>query len=97
VSKIAKGKRARAAVFKGTKEKTATGIKKSDLMKSKSGKLVTKKASANGKKSFKNISGWLKAVTAARKALGVKGFCIIGGKSAQGKALLAKARALYKK
>jgi len=60
--------------------------------------LVSKKKSALAKKNFaKRIGGWNKAVMAARKALGVKGFCAIGGKSAQGKALLAKARALYKK
>ena len=39
----------------------------------------------------------MKAVAAARKALKVKGFCAVGGKSAAGKRLLAKARALYKK
>ena len=38
ISKIAKGKRARASVFLGDKEKTYTGLKKSDLMKSKTGK-----------------------------------------------------------
>ena len=33
VSKIAKGKRAKTAVFKGAKEKTATQLTKTDLMK----------------------------------------------------------------
>ena len=50
VSIIAKGKAARSVVFRGTKEKTASGLKKSDLMKSKTGKIVTKKSHAAGKK-----------------------------------------------
>ena len=72
--KIAKGKTARSVVFRGSKEKTATGLKKSDLMKSKTGKIVTKKSHAAGKKAFANIKGWTAAVQRARKALGVKGF-----------------------
>merc|ERR1719295_620004 len=66
VSKIAKGKRSRASVFFGSKEKTASGHKKSDLMKSKSGKIV-----------YKNIKGWTAAVQKARKELGVKGFVAV--------------------
>ena len=37
------------------------------------------------------------AVQKARKALGIKGFCAVGGKAGKGKALLAKARSFYKK
>merc|ERR1712124_173251 len=74
VSVIAKGKRARSVVFRGNKEKTIGGLKKSDLMKSKTGKVVSKKAHANGKKAFAHIKGWTTAVQKARKALGVKGF-----------------------
>ena len=92
VSKIAKGKRARAAVFNGRKEKTYTGLKKSDLIKNKSGKIVTRKASALGKK-----NKFMNAVIAARKALGIKGFQAVGGKTAKGQALLKKVRSLYKK
>merc|ERR1712060_128793 len=58
VSKIAKGSRAKASVFRGGKEKTSGGLKKSDIVKSKSGKLVSKKQSAAGKKAYKNIQGW---------------------------------------
>merc|ERR1711978_725692 len=43
VSVIAKGVRSRYAVFAGKKEKTATGMKKTDLLKNKSGKIVSKK------------------------------------------------------
>merc|ERR1719158_2377074 len=95
VSVIAKGKRAKASVFAGRKEKTATGLAKSSLMKNKGGKIVTKAKHAAGKKSFKNVSGWTKACQQARKELGIKGFCCVGGKSAQGKALYAKAKAIY--
>merc|ERR1712134_89737 len=52
VSKVAKGKRMRLSVFSGKKEKTYTGLKKSDLTKSKTGKVVSKKQSANGKKAL---------------------------------------------
>merc|ERR1711939_3489 len=89
VSKIAKGKRAKSSVFRGTKVKTVGGLKKENLTKNKYGKVVSKKASANAKKgaSYK----WAIAVQKGRKALGVKGFCAIGGKSSQGQALLKKA------
>ena len=58
--------------------------------------VVTKKQHARGKALFQKFAQrWLDAVMTARKELGVKGFCAIGGKSAQGKALYAKAKALY--
>merc|ERR1719265_937612 len=72
VSKIAKGKRSRAVVFHGTKEKTYTGLTKSDLIKNKRGKIVTKKQSARGKQVYANVKGWIVAVQTARKALGVE-------------------------
>ena len=93
VSKIAKGKRAKASVFKGKKEKTASGHKKGDLMKSKSGKIVTKKSNAAGKKAYKRIAGWNAAVAKARKALGCKGFVAIK----KGSALYNKAKGFYGK
>merc|ERR1719188_956313 len=98
VSIIAKGKRAKSAVFKGSKVKTVGGLKKSDLIKSKSGKIVSKKASALGKKKYsKYLAKWTAACSKARKALGIKGFAAVGGKSKSGQALLAKARSFYKK
>merc|ERR1712226_1285112 len=98
VSKIAKGKRAKLSVFKGTKEKTVGGLKKSDLTKSKSGKIVSKKQSARGKKVYaKYLSKWTSSVAKARKALGVKGFAAVGGKTKAGQALYAKAKSFYKK
>merc|ERR1712045_833071 len=61
------------------------------LVKNKSGKIVSKARSARGKKVFSSTLGaWNKAVAAARKALGIQGFCPMGGKSAQGKAFYAR-------
>merc|ERR1712126_587795 len=98
-SVIAKGKRAKSSVFRGTKSKTSGGLKKSDLKKNRNGKIVSKKASDAAKKNY-NKSGlgkWTKAVNAARKSMGIKGFQAVGGKSAKGQALLKKARSLYRK
>merc|ERR1712151_764105 len=88
VSKIAKGKRARSAVFAGKKEKTQTGLTKSQLVKNKGGRIVSKAASANAKKRFAGsaIKKWADACKAARKALGLTGFVPIGGSSKSGKA-----------
>merc|ERR1719432_525838 len=76
VSKIAKGKRARSLVFSGKKEKTASGLKASELVKNKSGRIVSKKKSALGKKRFASsgLKAWNVAVQKAKKALGIKGF-----------------------
>ena len=96
MSKVAKGKMARAVVFRGGKAKTATGMTKDMLTKNKSGKIVSKKQSAASKKRYASGLGkWNKAVQTARKALGIKGFAIVGGRTAQGKALHARAKALY--
>merc|ERR1712139_11177 len=92
VSKIAKGKRAKAAVFSFGKEKTYGGLTKSDLMKNKAGKIVSKKASAASKKRFaKVLKPWNDAVQKARKELGLKGFVAIK----KGSALYKKAREFY--
>merc|ERR1712224_289193 len=91
VSKIAKGKHMRAAVFSGTKDKTKTGLKKSDLIRSKSGKIVSRKSSAAGKKAYVHIKGWTVAVQKAKKELGLKGFVAIK----KGSAVYKKAKELY--
>merc|ERR1719321_1340484 len=95
-SVIAKGKRAKSSVFRGTKVKTSGGLKKGDLKKNKHGKVVSKKQSDQAKRSkgYKKIAAWGNAVKAARRTLGIKGFCAVGGKSSQGRALLAKVRSL---
>merc|ERR1719266_264784 len=97
-SKIAKGTRARAVVFLGKKEKTGSGLKKSDLVKNKSGRIVPKKKSATAKKLFQGSKAqkWIKACTAARKELKLTGFIALN-KGPQGKALYAKAKALFAK
>merc|ERR1711964_321412 len=78
VSKIAKGKRAKAGVFGGRKEKTSGGLKKTDLMKNKTGKIVSKKQSAASKARYASTIGkWTVAVTKARKTFGLKGFVAV--------------------
>merc|ERR1712007_138428 len=94
-SVIAKGRFAKAVVFKGSKEKTSSGLTKSMLFKNKRGKIVSKKKSAAGKKAFALIKSWTTAVTQAKKSLNITGFVAINGKSAIGKALYAKAKSMY--
>jgi hypothetical protein len=93
VSIIARNKYAKLTVFRGTagKQKTQGGLTKADLKKNKNGKIVSKKQSARGQK-----NKWAIALNKARKALGIKGFQAIGGKSAKGQALLKKTRSFYK-
>merc|ERR1739844_280482 len=96
VSKIAKGKRARAVVFAGSKEKTSGGMTKDQLVKSKTGRIVSKKASARAKKAYASspLKKWMEAMKQARKQLNIKGFVACGGKTAQGKALYAKTKSI---
>merc|ERR1719433_1266422 len=98
VSVIAKGKRARTSVFSGKKIKTQSGLKKTDLIKSKSGKIVSKKASAASKKNFQGsrIQKWMKACAAARKELKITGFVALNS-GPQGKAFYLKAKAHFAK
>merc|ERR1719159_865338 len=49
-SLVAKGKRAKSSVWRGTKVKTSGGLTKDKLMMNKSGKVVSKAASAAAKK-----------------------------------------------
>merc|ERR1719181_950056 len=86
VSKIAKGRFAKSLVLRGTKEKTAGGLKKEGLFKNKRGKIVSKKASAAGKRSYQNIRGWTTALAQARKELRLTGFTPVNGKTSAGKA-----------
>merc|ERR1712066_683672 len=97
VTVIARGKRVRAAVFAGRKEKTVSGLTKASLIKNKRGKIVSKAKAALGKRNYaKGLGLWITAVVAARKALGVTGFVSINGKSAEGKAIYAKAKSIFK-
>lgn len=93
-----KGKRARLGVYNGTYVKTKGGLSKADLMKNKAGKIVSRKRHASGQKAYlrSEIRFWAEAVSRARKILGIKGFVAVGGASAQGKSLHAKAKSLYR-
>merc|ERR1719207_155901 len=77
---------AKRHAFFGKIGKTATGLSKTDLVKSKSGKIVSKKKSALGKK-----SPWIAAVQKARKELKIKGFAVVK----KGTPLYKKAKELY--
>merc|ERR1712098_962165 len=66
---------ARSRVWRGKLSKTNGGLSKSGLTKNKSGKIVSKKASANGSKNYKKgLHKWIAAVMRARKELKLKGF-----------------------
>merc|ERR1712034_104297 len=67
----------RAQVWRGTRTKVkTTGQTKTDLMKSKSGKIISKKAYKAGQKAYKRngLSKWTKAFMQARKNLKLTGF-----------------------
>ena len=81
----------RRQVWNGTRQKTMGGTTKSSFTKSKSGKIVSKKRQAFGRRQFKNIRGWINAVSKARKALGITGFCAVK----KGTPLYIKAREFY--
>ena len=70
-------------------EKTQGGLTKAKLV-SKAHSAATKKRYAGSK-----AQKWAKACSKARKELNIKGFCPFGGKTAAGKALYAKAKAIY--
>merc|ERR1719190_225471 len=95
-STIARGSHAKSSVFSGRKEKTVGGLTKEGLTKNKRGKVVSKKRSAHAKKAFASspLKAWCDAVKAARRALGVTGFVAVGGKSATGRAIYAKAKSI---
>merc|ERR1719232_766642 len=75
VKNVAEGKYARSVVFKGNKEKTKSGLHKDDLIKNRTGKIVSKKASAAAKKRYQGskLQKWTKALSAARKELKITG------------------------
>merc|ERR1719159_2081385 len=79
---------AKRHAFFGKISKTKTGLTKSNLIKTKTGKIVSKKMSERGKK-----SPWIAAVTKARAALKIKGFSAIK----KGTPLYNKAKEFYGK
>ena len=79
-------KLARRHLFAGKIDKTKTGLKKTDLVQNKHGKVVSKKLSQRGKK-----SPWIAACNQARKELKIRGFAVIK----KGTPLYKKAKELY--
>ena len=78
-------------VWNGSRQKTMSGLTKADYTRNKNGKLVSRRQHANGKRAYKNIRGWTQAVSKARKALGITGFCAVK----KGTPLYKKAREFY--
>merc|ERR1711879_823297 len=66
VSRIAKGKHGKRQVWTSKKIKTSGGLTKEDLVKSRKGKIVSKRRSEKGKQNKWSI--------ATRRAYGVKGY-----------------------
>ena len=87
VSKVARGRMAKALVLRGSTAKTKGGLTAEDLLRNKQGKIVSKKLSAKAQ-----MSPWVLAVKKARAALKIKGFCAIK----KGTPLYRKARQFYK-
>merc|ERR1740121_2211162 len=96
-SKVATGRMAKSLVLRGSRAKTSGGLTKDGLIKNKRGKIVSKKASALRKKLWQGsrLALWVKSCSAARKQLAITGFVAINGRSAQGKALYAKAKTMF--
>merc|ERR1719382_656768 len=82
----------KAQVLAGKKERTKWGLRKEHLLKSKGGKVVTKRKSTAGKKAFEqNLSKWILACSRARGELGLTGFVPVK----RGTAFYNKAREYY--
>merc|ERR1712154_748858 len=79
-------------VFRGTRSKTNGSLTKDDLKRNKRGKVVSKKASALGKKRYKNVRKWTESFMQARKNLKIKGFV----PCKKGTALYRESMKLYK-
>ncbi len=67
MSKIAKGRSAKSVVFRGAKEKTYTGLQKSDLRKNRLGRIATKKSHLAGYIKYNNIISWNLSFQQARE------------------------------
>jgi len=93
VSKVARGRLAKNRVFKGHKEVTAGGLRKADLTRNRTGKIVSAQRSAYAKQTYASTIGkWIQAVMKARQVLGITGF--LGVK--KGSPVYNKAREFYK-
>merc|ERR1712086_353360 len=90
--KVISARLARRHAFAGKINKTKTGLTKSDLVKNKMGKIVSKKASLRAKK-LNSFGPWLAALKKARAELKIKGFSVIK----KGTPLYKRAKELYSK
>jgi len=90
--KIAKGKRAKALVYKGKFVKTVGGLTRDHLTKNKAGKVVSKRLQARGTQTYANIKPWVEAMMKARAELGLSGFVAVK----KGSPLHAKTMELYR-
>merc|ERR1711981_1163844 len=70
--KVVSARLAKRHAFFGKIDKTKTGLKKTDLVKNKAGRIVSRKKSAAGKKNT-----WIVTCNKARAALKIKGFTVI--------------------
>jgi len=80
---------------KAGKEKTSTKNKSKEKNTSKAPMKAVMKSAKNG--GSKANSNFVYAVKEAREKLGIKGFQVVGGKTAKGQALLKKARSIHKR
>ena len=62
----------RRLVFKGKQQKLRSGLRRTGLVKNRRGRIVSAKLSERGKKSV-----WCRAVSAARRRLGLKGMHLL--------------------
>jgi len=90
--KIAKGKHAKALVYKGKFVKTVGGLTRDHLTKNKAGKVVSKRLQARGTQTYANIKPWVEAMMKARAELGLSGFVAVK----KGSPLHAKTMELYR-
>lgn len=80
-----------AQVYHGTADETAGGLKRKDIKKTKEGRIVSKDQAKKGR-----ANPWMKAVSQARKELGIEGFVLLN-KGTDGTRLYARAKEIYEK
>lgn len=86
---------AKAVAFRGGDTGGVIKLRKEDLIKNSSGKIVSKRASEAAKKRLKDgvgIGKWTAAVKRAREELGLEGFVAVK----KGTAVYEKAQQYYK-
>merc|ERR1712072_1269153 len=66
---MGRGIMAKSVVFRGSKEKTTSGLTKSMLHKNKRGKIVSKRQTAAGRMAYSKIAPWTKACSQAKKSV----------------------------